>query len=288
MWDNLQIGFGDLVQIVILAFCIYFICNLFRGTRSAQMLLGLALVMLGLIVVTRLFNFEVIGWLLRTLSVYLFFGLLVIFQPEIRQALAIIGRRRLLFGEAPGPPANLADNLVSVAESLARQRYGALIAIEREISLDGYRQNGTLLNAPLVPKLLASFFYPNTPLHDGGVILRGSTIVAARCIFPLTTGDAAQGLGTRHRAAVGLSEETDAAIIVISEERGTISLAFQGRLMGELTPAKLARYLKVLLPKEGIVETWRHVWERTLPGITPWAANSDSTASHPKHGSTSP
>ncbi|MDD5706091.1 MAG: diadenylate cyclase CdaA [Kiritimatiellae bacterium] len=259
MWSNLQLG--DLVQIAILAVSVFFLCSLFRGTRSAQMLLGLVLVLLGLIVMTMLFNFEVLGWLLRSLSVYFFFGLLIIFQPEIRQALAIIGRRRLLFGQTRNVPTTMVDHVVGVVESLARQRIGALIAVEREISLDGYRQSGTLLNAPLVPKLLASLFYPRTPLHDGGAILRDGVIVAARCIFPLATSDAAQGLGTRHRAALGLSEETDAVVIVVSEERGTIAMAFQGRLLRNLTPTRLTRYLTALLPKEGLVETWRRVWD---------------------------
>jgi diadenylate cyclase len=278
VWSNLQIGFGDLVEIVILAVGVFFVCNLFRGTRSAQMLLGLLVVMLGLIVLTRLFSFEVLGWLLRTLSVYLFFGLLVIFQPEIRQALAIIGRRRSLFGRSRLEPATVPEHIAGVAETLARRQFGALIAIEREISLDGYRRSGTRLDAPLVPELLASFFYPRTPLHDGGVIIRDNTILAARCIFPLSAGDSARGLGTRHRAALGLSEETDAVVIVVSEESGTISLAFQGRLLTGLTPARLLRYLRALLPREGLVASWRRAWDR---GLAAASAGQETTPRPP-------
>jgi len=278
VWSNLQLGLGDLVQIVILAVGVYFICNLFRGTRSAQMLLGLTLVMLGLIALTILFNFEVLGWLLRTLSVSLIFGLLVIFQPEIRQALAIIGRRRLRFGQRKDATDTLVERLVAVAEGLARQRFGALIAIEREISLDGYGQSGTRLNAPFVPRLLSSIFYPRAPLHDGGAIIRGDIIVAARCIFPLAAGDAAQGYGTRHRAALGLSEETDAAVIVVSEERGSMALAFQGRLLVNLTAERLARYLAALLPREGFMESWRRAWDGLAPEAEADVAQSDAGA----------
>ena len=203
---NLSLGLGDVVQIVILAVAIFFIFDLFRGTRSAQMLFGLTLVLLGLIVLTMVFKFEVLGWLLRKLPVFLVFAVVVIFQPEIRQALAIIGRRRSALGRNRAFTTTRIDHLVAVAEELARNRIGALIAIEREISLNGYRQNGTLLGAPLVPKLLTAIFYPRSPLHDGGVIIRGNTIVAARCIFPLLTSDSSQAFGMRHRAALGLSE----------------------------------------------------------------------------------
>lgn len=253
-----------MVQIVLLAVAIYFVCNLFRGTRSAQMLLGLALLLVGLNAMTMVFNLEVLSWLLRTLSVYLFFGLLIIFQPEIRQALAILGRRRRVFGDNQSHVATIADSLADVAETLSRRRYGALIAVEREISLDGYRQSGTLLNAPLVSELLTSCFFPHAPLHDGGVIIRGDTIVAARCIFPLSAGEPSPGQGTRHRAALGLSEETDAVVIVVSEEQGTISLAHQGRLFYGLSRVRLVRYLRALLPREGAVEAWRRTWDQLL------------------------
>jgi diadenylate cyclase len=257
--SGLQLGFGDCFQIVILAVAIYFIFNLFRGTRSAQMLFGLTLILLGLIALTMVFKFEVLGWLLRKLPIFMVFALVVIFQPEIRQALAIIGRRRSALGRNASAATTRIDHLVAAAEELARNRIGALIAIEREISLDGYRQSGTLLNASLAPKLLTAIFFPRGPLHDGGVIIRGNTILAARCIFPLQTSDTSLSYGMRHRAALGLSEETDAFVIVISEERGAISLAFQGRLLQNLTGARLARYLTALSPKEGFLDAWRRI-----------------------------
>jgi diadenylate cyclase len=197
---SLQLGLGDIFQIAILAVAFYFIFDLFRGTRSAQMLFGLALVLAGLIALTMVFRFEVLGWLLRKFPLFMGFALLVIFQPEIRQALAILGRRRSTLGWGGSGSATRIDQLVAAAEEMARARMGALIAIEREISLDGYRQSGTLLNAPLVPKLLTAIFFPRAPLHDGGVIVRGNTIVAAGCIFPLHTVDSSLAYGMRHRA----------------------------------------------------------------------------------------
>ena len=259
---SLQLGMGDVLQIAILAVAIFFLFNLFRGTRSAQMLFGLTIILLGLIALTLFFRFEVLGWLLRKLPLFLVFALVVIFQPEIRQALAIIGRRRARLAWNQAGTTTRIDHLVAAVEELARNRIGALIAIEREISLDGYRQNGTLLNAPLVPRLLTTIFFPRAPLHDGGVIIRGNTIVAARCIFPLLTTGNTQSYGMRHRAALGLSEETDAIVIVVSEEHGSISLAFQGRLLQDVAPPRLTRYLEALTPKEGFMDAWRRILSR--------------------------
>lgn len=275
-------GFGDVFQIVILAVAIYFIFDLFRGTRSAQMLFGLTLVLLGLIVLTMFFKFEVLGWLLRKLPVFMVFALVVIFQPEIRQALAIIGRRRSALGRHAGPSTTRIDHLVAVAADLARNHIGALIAIEREISLDGYRQNGTMLNAPLVPKLLSSIFFPRAPLHDGGVIIRGNTIIAARCIFPLLTSDSSQSFGMRHRAALGLSEETDAIVIVVSEENGSMALAFQGHLLQNLSAARLTRYLTALSPREGFLDAWRRILAQMDMDGERGAAADDPGAQEPQ------
>ncbi len=261
MTSFVQFGLGDWLQIAILATTFYFIFTLFRGTRSAQILYGL-LVPLLLLIIASGAGFEVISWLLRQLAGILAIAVVVIFQPEIRQALAIIGRRRSGIAMTQSATATRLDHLVQAVEELARDKIGALIALEREISLDGYRQNGTLLNAPLVPRLLTALFFPRSPLHDGGIIVRDNTIVAARCIFPLLTSDAMQHYGMRHRAALGLSEETDAIIIVVSEERGSIALAFQGRLLENLTPPKLRRYLEALSPKEGLMETWRRILSR--------------------------
>jgi diadenylate cyclase len=247
MLNGLQIGLIDAVQIAIMAALLYHLLVFLRGTRSAQMLLGLGALTLLLIGLTYVFNFDVLGWLLSALSVYLAIGVVIIFQPEIRRALAMLGGRSL-FGHA-ALRTDIAGKLADVVESLMDQRVGALIAIEGEIALNSFVESGTYLDAPLVPELLASIFFPHTPLHDGGAIIRADHIVAASCVFPLTQRADLTGLGTRHRAAIGLSEETDAVVIVVSEENGRASLAHAGRLYRNLKPPRLRRYLHVLLPE---------------------------------------
>ena len=254
-----MLSFLDLLQIGILAAAIYFVVDLFWGTRSFQMIFGLVLLLTGMTVLAKLLHLEVLEWLLNKLSLYLALAVLVIFQQEIRQVLAYIGRRRITIDINKKAVAGHVEQLVSAVEELARNRHGALIAYQREISLAGYKQNGTLLNAPLVSRLLASIFYPNAPLHDGGVIVEDGMIVAARCIFPLSTSGGSDNYGMRHRAALGLSEETDALVIIVSEEQGTVSMAFQGRLLQNITPARLARYLEALMPKEGFIDAWRRI-----------------------------
>jgi len=271
MFDSLQIWVWDVVrdvaQILILAIGLYYAFRLVRGTRSAQMLLGLGLVVLTLIGVTVFLNLEVLGWLLGTLSVYVVVSLVVIFQPEIRRALALVGGGARLGSGAPRR-APVADLLVSIVTRLASRRHGALLAIERDIALKSFLESGVTLDAPLDADLLLTIFYPRTPLHDGGVILRGDRVLAARCVFPLTQRADLDGeLGTRHRAALGLSEETDAVVIVVSEETGAISIAHDGRLFRQLNSEKLRRYLSALLPEGRVRDlAWRRVMDNFVMG----------------------
>jgi len=212
----------------------------------------------------------VLSWLLGAVSVYVAVGLVVIFQPEIRHALAMLGGGALLGASASpvgGPRQAVAEQLVAVVMRLSRRRHGALIAIERDIALKNFQESGVLLDAPLVPELLLSIFYPRAPLHDGGVVLRGDRILAARCVFPLTTRPDLEELGTRHRAALGLSEETDAVVIVVSEESGMVSVAHEGRLYRDLGEEKLRRYLMALLPERGVRDiAWRRALENFVLG----------------------
>ena len=237
MLDRLQVGIWDIIrdvaQILILATALYYAFRLVRGTRSAQMLLGLVLVLLTVIGLTIILNLEVLGWLLGTLSVYVAVSLVVIFQPEIRRALAMVGGGALVGGGTP-QRAPVADQLVSIVTRLAARRHGALLAIERDIALKSFLESGVVIDAPLDADLLMTIFFPRTPLHDGGVILRGDRVLAARCVFPLTQRSDLDGeLGTRHRAALGLSEETDAVVVVVSEETGSISIGSRsGRSCG--------------------------------------------------------
>ncbi len=252
----MKVGFGDIFQILVLTVAVYYVLNLFRRTRSAQMLGALVGIVIVLSLLSWMADLQVLGWIVGKIIVYVAFALVVIFQPEIRQALAVIGRGWRASGHAASSPDRFIDGIVEVASSLSRTKTGALIAIERQINLDTFCENGTMLNSPLVTKLLQAIFFPNAPLHDGGVIIRGETILAARCVFPLSSREDI-GYGMRHRAALGLSEQTDAVVIVVSEETGDISIAYDGRLMSDLTPTHLTRYLKLLMPKEGLTDAVR-------------------------------
>jgi diadenylate cyclase len=248
-----------LVQVAVLSCGFYLVFLFVRGTRGAQVLLGLAVLILTLIGLARVFSLDELNWLLSRFSVYLTLALLVIFQPEIRRALAELGK----------PPGfatfasrrSVVDDVVEAVSILAEHRVGALIAIEREIGTRAFQETGVTVDARLVPELLASMFFPHTPLHDGGVIICGERIVAAGCVFPLSQRlDLLKTLGTRHRAAVGLSEETDAAVIVVSEETGAISACYRGRLTSGLDPSRLGRFLTALLLRSrGSEKPWRRV-----------------------------
>ena len=252
----------DIFQIVLLAVAIRYVLNLFRRTRSVQMLTAIGIIVVILfLIISFVPQLDVISWVASNLLLYGAFALLIIFQPEIRQTLVSNTSNWRVLSRNSSSSEPLVAALVDVASSLSRTRTGAMVAIERQINLDIYCANGTLLNAPFVPKLLAALFFPRAPLHDGGVILRGETILAAGCVFPLSAREDI-GHGMRHRAALGLSEQTDAVILVVSEETGDISIAFDGRLIEDLTPTHLTRYLKLLLPHGGLTDAVRHAIEQ--------------------------
>jgi len=236
------------IQIAVLAVVYYYIMLFFRGTRGAQVLVGLGLLLAVMIGLTQILSLDALNWLLRRFSVYLAVALLVIFQPEIRRALAELGRQPVFV--VPAERRTAIDHLVHAALTLSEHRVGALIAIEREIGTRAIQETGTRIDARVAPELLASIFFPHTPLHDGGVIIRGNRFTAAGCIFPLSRkAELHKTLGTRHRAAVGLTEETDAVVVVVSEETGNISVAYRGRLSRGLDEERLRRFLSALLLK---------------------------------------
>lgn len=242
-------GFSGCVEILVLACGFYFLLLFFRETRSIKVFLGLLVVLLIAIVLTRLFHIYALNWLLRRLSVYLALALLVIFQPEIRRALAEIGRQTFL--NTPVESRDYIDSIIEAVMLLAERRIGALIAIERTESTKAIQDTGVKLDAKVNADLLATIFFPHTPLHDGGVIISGGNIVAAGCLFPLCQEpELSRGLGTRHRAAMGLTEETDAIAIVVSEETGNISISTRGRLSRDFDEERLRRFLAGVLHRE--------------------------------------
>ncbi|MBU4198592.1 MAG: diadenylate cyclase CdaA [Verrucomicrobia bacterium] len=255
-----RVGFPDIfgwIEIACLAVVFYYLLYFFRGTRATPVLTGFLFVFVILIVATRLFHLDALNWIVGRFSVYLAVAFLVIFQPEIRWALGELGKQHL-FGTSVTNRA-LVDNLVQAVNLLMKRRIGALIAIERDIGTRPIQETGIMIDSAVSPELLASIFYPYTPLHDGGVIISGNRIVAARCMFPLSQSNAfGKAIGTRHRAAVGLTDETDAVVVVVSEETGMISVSHEGRLVQDLELDELKRFLSdILLKSQDTGNRWR-------------------------------
>jgi len=269
---------GGALQILVLSAAFYYVFLFFKGTRGAQILVGLALILVVLIGSTHLLQWTELNFVLRKFSVGLALAMLIIFQPEIRRALAELGRQPVF--RASVEKRSAIDHVVQAVELLAEHRVGALVAFEREIGTRAIQETGTRLDAPVVPELLACIFFPHTPLHDGGVIICGNKIVSAGCVFPLSHNtELHRTLGTRHRAAVGLSEETDAVIVVVSEETGTISVSYGGRLSRGLDGDRLKRFLTALLLKGKPESAWRRAQEQL--DLTPGGiAKSENLAQH--------
>ena len=239
-------------EIGILAALIYSALLFVKGTRASTILVGITIVIITMSFLSGLFGLDHIEWILMKLWPFLALTVLVIFQPEIRRAFAQIGSRQTVLrkGETGKRDKELVDILMDAVFFLASHRIGALIAIEQNIGTRAFAETGTQIDAPVNRELLATIFFPNTPLHDGGVIIRNGMIVAAGCIFPLTQSpELGNALGTRHRAGVGITEETDALAIVVSEESGAVSLARRGRLTRGVTRSRLQRHLTNYLLK---------------------------------------
>jgi len=244
-----------LLDIILVAVTIYYVLRLLRGTRAIQLIKGL-LVLGVFIVFAGSLKLVTFNWLLRQALLPGVIALIILFQPELRLALEQIGRGHILGAGLTSlrreQITRLVDELVQSASQLARERVGGLMVIEREVGLNDVVQTGRRLEAIASADLLRTVFYPGTPLHDLATVIRGDRIVAAGCLLPLTERRDVRGLlGTRHRAALGLSETTDAVVIVVSEETGAISLAVDGKLFGNLTPDVLRqRLLGILAPAQ--------------------------------------
>ncbi len=256
-WNAVLSFIPELIQIIILYFVIYAILKGARGSRFGQVLMGIGILFALLIAFTFLFSFDVLTYIIKTLLFYLVMSSVVIFQPEIRRILATMGS--FLFSDKTR--ANVTSNNVTpekvcdIIFKLAKRKVGALIAFERGISLKGYDATGVELDALISSELFFSIFIEPMPLHDGGVIIRNGRIAAAHCLFPVSNREELSESGMRHRAAVGLSEETDSLIIVISEERGQVSVAHNGRLIrfpdtSESSHNSLLRWVRKAMPQQ--------------------------------------
>ena len=234
----------DVFEVAVVALALYRVLTMFHGTRTLQMVTGLG-ILLGVYAAAWLFKLEMIRYLLGFVFQYGAIALLVVFAPELRAALAHLGQARFgrLFHEMGAH--EVAEEVHEAVERLSRSGLGAIIALEREVPLDNYAESGSRIEAKVSADLLMTIFTPYSPLHDGAVVIRGDTIIAASCILPLSQKPIAdRALGTRHRAALGLSDETDAVVIVVSEERATISIAERGRLWRDVTPMELRAVLE--------------------------------------------
>lgn len=243
-----RFGWWDLLDITIVSVAIYELLKLMRGTRAVQMALG-AGVVAAVYYVSRLGHLETINWLIRNVVGYVVFALIVLFQADIRRALAHFGRTPFFafFGRSDGTEETI-EEIAVAATVLASQRIGAIVAIEREIGLRNYIEGGIPLDATLTYDLLVTIFRPGGPLHDGAVVIQRDRVAAAACFLPLTVNPRlSKDLGTRHRAAIGLTEESDAVAIVVSEETGIISLALDGHIERGLDPERLRSRLRGLL-----------------------------------------
>ena len=242
------VGWWDLLDIALVSILIYEFLKLIRGTRAVQMAVG-SLLVIGLFYISQLAPLQTLNWLIRNLLVYVVFAAIVIFQSDIRRALAHFGQAPFFryFNRQEAADETI-EEVVVAATMLAQQKVGAILAVEREIGLRNYIESGIPLDATLTYDLLVTIFRPGSPLHDGAVILQEGRVAAAACFLPLTVNPRlSRELGTRHRAAIGLTEESDAAAIVVSEETGKISIALNGEIERGLTPDDLRERLRGLI-----------------------------------------
>jgi diadenylate cyclase len=249
-WTDIQSDWRPALEIFILAVGIYYITRFLRGTRGWPIVIGFVVVLLGLLALTQVLELEVLRQLLSAASAFFAVAVVIIFQPELRRLLAELGNLPL-FASAHEKRENI-EVIIQTVERLSEVKIGALIALEQTIHLHDAVESGVLVDCEATPEMLETIFFPNNAIHDGGVIIKGDRIMYAACIFPLTqrTG-LAKSLGTRHRAAIGLSEETDAVVVVVSEENGTISHAYKGQLVRGVTAEELRSFLtSVLLQPE--------------------------------------
>ncbi len=230
MFSLYQIRWQDILDILIIAFIIYkFLVFFKKGSRAGRIILGIVILLAGSLL-SRTFGLYTMDWLFHNFWSQIVIALIIIFQPEIRKTLAQMGGSPI-FGLTSAEEIKSVDEIVKAAVNLASRKIGALIVIEREISLKDYIEIGIPLDAKVSKELLVSIFHPASPMHDGAVIIRGNRVVAAGCFLPLALGaEISKTYGTRHRAGIGLSEETDAIVIIVSEETGQISVAIKGRL----------------------------------------------------------
>jgi diadenylate cyclase len=243
-----RFGLSAILDIAIVALVLYWLLSLIAGTSAATLVRGILILLTLGFVLSNVFNLTMLQFLLRSSIPALIFAIPVLFQPEIRRALEQLGRAGSLIPRTTvaSPNNRLAETLARAAQQLAERRFGALLVIERSTPLGEYASRGVAIDAVLSTELLLNIFWPNSPLHDGAVIIHGERVVAAGVVLPLAQSPTVEHVGTRHRAAIGITEISDAIAVVVSEETGQIALANAGRMVRNLGEARLQKVLSIL------------------------------------------
>lgn len=275
------------IELFIIGVVVFFALRFLQGTRGARMLKGVAFILIALYLVVRLvgqrFDLARIEFLYSKFLLFTYFAVVIVFQPELRRALLRLGETRL-FRSATSQITQQIDALVEAATYLSKRKCGALIAVERDTGLGGIAESGTKVDAEVTPELIQTIFYPGSPLHDLGVVISAGRVSHAAVQFPLAeAGDLERELGSRHRAAVGLSQESDALVIVVSEETGDISIAEKGQLYRKLSSEALRDLLSELL---GVAEASADRGTLRLP--RPWVFDSGGGRKPPAGGKPAP
>ncbi len=251
-WIFTRLDIRAIVDIAAVALIIFAVLWIARGNRATQLIRGLAILLVAVIGLANILNLSALNWILGHALPALIIAVPIVFQPELRRGLEQLGRSIPdMFGGPRSIPRleRAVEEITRASAQLSRLRFGGLMVIERDTGLQDYVDRGVQLNADVTRQLLISIFYPNTPLHDGAAIIRNDKVLAASCVLPLSDNVATGGqLGTRHRAAIGITEESDAIVIIVSEETGQISVAHSaGRLVRNLDQERLRRVLRALL-----------------------------------------
>ena len=272
------------IEIALLSVGIYYGYLYFKGTRGAKVLTGLAIVFLTLTLISQLLNLVVISWIVRSFSVFLAVALVVIFQPELRRGLAALGGHPIF--SLTSEKRETVHDIVEAVTQLANKQFGALIALERDTSIRVYEETGVTLDSEFSIELMLTLFHPKSALHDGGVIIRNGRIAAAACIFPVSQRETLdRSLGLRHRAGLGITEESDAIAVIVSEETGSISICHRRRIERNFTPESFRKRISELLLQDTYEETdsgelareGGRVAPRDNPLVPPQKERSDDT-----------
>lgn len=264
LWLVSRLNLAAALDIIVVAAIFFWLLTIAQGTRAVPLIRGAIILIALLIILSTVLPLNALRYVLRSSLPALLLAIPIIFQPELRRALEQLGQSGSRFNlpftntEHLHPGAAAIEEIVTACGSLGRQRIGALIIIERDVGLQEYADKGVRLDATLTRQLLINIFFKNSPLHDGAVIVRGDRLVAARCIMPLSESELPGSFGTRHRAALGISEETDAVSVIVSEQTGGISIAYDGQINRDLTADQLrARLISLLEPDVSDDSRWR-------------------------------